>query len=403
MMEPPGLSAVLELQRFPMDHVSLVLLLLYSPIGLCLFILRLFIGAHVFLVSCGLPDCMVKRSVIRVMSSVLGVFVTQTGQQYRDQTSKICICNHRTHFDHSVISLITPCSTPSLSCAPGFLCWARGFLELGSPGSRTQLQESLKHYLSQPSNAPLLLFPEEETTSGRTALLNFSSWPFSLSDTVQPLTLRVQRPLISPAVSDGHWVTELFWTFFIPFTVYQVRWLPPVSRLPRESDEDLASRAQQLVARSLGIACTNHTAADRAEYLKRRSTEPATTAPQAPYISPSERHMAERVKEVLPHVPLSVIYRDLASTGCVDATITNLLEGRVPFIREEGTSRGMNPSSEHPEATQTSRTVRRGFGRRPEDRHLSLQERKTALYEYARSRYLEKFGSRTQENSGVKG
>ncbi|KAM4687206.1 lipid droplet-regulating VLDL assembly factor AUP1 [Rhinophrynus dorsalis] len=389
MMEQPSLDLMLELQRFPSDPLSLIVLLLYSPVGLCLFLLRIFIGAHVFLVSCALPDCIIRRFLVRVMSAVLGVFVSQSEPRLRDHSVKIYICNHRTEFDHNALSLITSCSTPSVSCSPGFLCWARGFLELGTPGSRTRLQESLKHYLSQPGSSPLLLFPEEETTSGRTGLLHFSSWPFSLSDSVQPLALHVQRPLISPSVSGCSWAIELFWMFFIPFTVYQVRWLPSISRFPGESDEDFASRAQQLVAQSLGVRETRHTAADRAEHLKRRSRDPLPPTPKDSNHSPAQCHMAERVKDVLPQVPLSVIHTDLALTGCVDTTITNLLEGRIPYVPEE--------AHEGPGKSPTKRLTRsgyRGFGRRPEERHLSLQERKDELYECARRRYLEKFGSR---------
>nr|DBA29576.1 TPA: hypothetical protein GDO54_009790 [Pyxicephalus adspersus] len=100
--------------------------------------------------------------------------------------------------------------------------------------------------------------------------------------------------------------------------------------------------------------------------------------------------MAGRVKEVLPQVPLSVIHRDLALTGCVDTTITNILEGGVPYVPEAEPQTG----SETPgrSSSPPTRTVQKGFARKPEERHLSLQERKEALYEHARRRYLEKLG-----------
>lgn len=41
----------------------LLALLLYAPVGLCLLVLRLFIGVHVFLVSCILPDGTLRRCV----------------------------------------------------------------------------------------------------------------------------------------------------------------------------------------------------------------------------------------------------------------------------------------------------------------------------------------------------
>lgn len=379
---------MLEGQRFPVELLSRGLLLLYAPLGLCLFLLRLFIGAHVFLVSCVLPDCAVRRFLVRVMTSVLGVLITQSGEP--DPAAKIYVSNHMSCIDHNVLSLLTSCSTPSVSCPPGFLCWARGFLELGAPGSRTQLQESLKHYLSQPGSPPLLLFPEEETTNGRVGLLHFSSWPFSLSDCVQPLTLRVSRALVSVAVAGSPWYVELFWTLFSLYTVYHVRWLPPVCRSSRESDEDFACRVQKLLALSLGVHSTNYTAADRAEHMKRRrrKSEPPPPARQSSPTA-SASLMAQRVKEVLPQVPLSVIHQDLAQTGCVDATITNLIEGRVPYVPEAESHTG----DEVPGRAAGCKPIPKGFARRPEDRHLSLQERKEALYDYARRRYLEKFGS----------
>ncbi|KAM8939645.1 lipid droplet-regulating VLDL assembly factor AUP1 [Pelodytes ibericus] len=393
-MAHPALDTMMELRRFPEDHLTRLLLLLYSPVGLCLFLLRLFIGAHVFLVSCVLPDSVIRRYLVRVMSSVLGVFISQSGAP--DKTTKIYISNYRTYFDHNVMTLMTPCSSPSVSCPPGFLCWARGFLELGAPGSRSQLQESLKHYLSQPGSTPLLLFPEEETTNGKTGLLHFSSWPFSLSDCIQPLSLRVRRPFISATVAGCPWVIELFWMLFIPFTIYQVRWLPPLSRSPRESDEDFACRVQEKLALSMGVVGTGHTAADTAEHLKRRYRDP----PPPSISCTAESRMAERVKEVLPQVPMSVIQNDLARTRCVDATITNILEGRVPFLSED--SLGSNGASASSPSNQLQKSVYRGFGRRPEDRHLSLQERKEALYDYARRRYRDKFGARSrQEDDGV--
>ncbi|XP_077334370.1 lipid droplet-regulating VLDL assembly factor AUP1 isoform X2 [Lithobates pipiens] len=339
-MVQPNLDAMLDLHRFPADPLMCILLLLYTPIGLCLFLLRLFIGAHVFLVSCVLPESLIRRFLLRGMGSVLGLVVAESGRS--DWSVKIYVSNHRTHFDHSALSLLASCSSPSVSCPPGFLCWARGFLELGAPGSRSQLLESLKHYLCQPANPPLLLFPEEEMTNGRAGLLHF-------------------------------------------------RWLPPVSRYPRESDEDFASRVQKILAASLGVCGTSHKAADYAEHVKRRSRDPPPRTQQPPPVSPVADDMARRVKEVLPQVPFSVIHKDLAQTGCVDTTITNILEGSVPYVPEAEPQKGKDAPGQG--SSPPTRTSHKGFARRPEDRHLSLQERKEALYESARRRYLEKFGS----------
>lgn len=62
---------------------------------------------------------------------------------------------------------------PALNSAPGFICWSRGFMELGAAGSRAELVDSLKAYSAHGENPPLLLFPEEAATNGRVGLLRF--------------------------------------------------------------------------------------------------------------------------------------------------------------------------------------------------------------------------------------
>ncbi|XP_043368870.1 lipid droplet-regulating VLDL assembly factor AUP1 isoform X5 [Dermochelys coriacea] len=410
-MEPraSGPERLFDAHRFPSDGFLLLALLLYAPVGLCLLLLRLFIGIHVFLVSCALPDSLLRRLgfIVRVMCSVLGLFVRQSDPHLRDSNVRVYIANHVTHFDHSVISLLTSCNTPALNGTPGFICWSRGFMELGAVGSRAELVDSLKVYSSHGGNPPLLLFPEEAATNGRVGLLRFSSWPFSILDMIQPMALQVQRPLLAVSVADSSWITELLWTFFVPFTVYQ------------------------LLAVELGVVSTRLTAADKAEHMKRlRDTPPHLLAPVSsqplvarPRASPSLAgvgplasedvritEMAQRVKEVLPHVSLGTIRRDLAQTNCVDTTIANLLEGRVPLLPEDkepetgllAPSTSQTPVASSPQCPATSSSSKPSmklFAKSPVERHLSLQERKHVLYAYARRRYTEKYGTSRGDGS----
>ncbi|XP_032043415.1 ancient ubiquitous protein 1 isoform X2 [Aythya fuligula] len=379
-MEPgaaPGPERLFDSQRLPTDGFLLLALLLYAPVGLCLLVLRLFIGVHVFLVSCILPDSVVRRFIVRVMCSVLGLFVQQSDPRLRDVNVQVYIANHVTQFDHNVINLLTSCNTPALNGAPGFICWSRGFMELGVTGSRAELVDSLKAYSSHRENPPLLLFPEEAATNGRAGLLRFSSWPFSILDVVQPVALQVQRPLITV-----------------------------------------------LLAMELGVVSTRLTAADKAEHMKRlrhtsllrfapASSQPLAARPRMPSSLPGVGSfapedvritaMAQRVKEVLPHVPLEVIRTDLAQTNCVDTTIANLLEGRVPFFPESEAGADLPaPSTSQAAAASgiqgsvavpTSKPATKQFAKSPVERHLSLQERKRALYDYARRRFAEKHGA----------
>ncbi|XP_029104778.1 ancient ubiquitous protein 1-like isoform X1 [Scleropages formosus] len=417
MMETPGIEQLFDFQRWPSDAgvPPLLLLALYAPLGLALLLLRLVIGAHVFLVSCTLPDCLLRRLFVRFMCSVLGMHVKRSHRWPPDRSVRLYTCNHVTPFDHNMISLLTSCSTPMLEGSTGFMCWARGFLELDAVSGKAHLMAALQQYCCSDGLPPLLLFPEEETTNGRAGLLRFSSWAFSVSDCVQPVALRVKRPFLPLSVAESSWVTELLWTLFIPFTVYQVRWLPPMTRDTGDSPQEFADKVQELLAAELGMAPTRVTRADKAEYLKRKrhptvlatnssvslaSHQPAhPVGLQVPSSGLQGGHMskmAQQVKEVLPSFPLAVITQDLACTNCVNTTITNLLEehGDTWGERSDETSAGPSRSSLVPRTMPPPRIESHAntFEKSPVDRHLSLQERKEALYAYARRCYIEKHG-----------
>jgi len=53
------------------------------------------------------------RFIVRVMCSVLGLFVRQSEPQLRDVSVRVYIANHVTQFDHNVINLLTSCNTVS--------------------------------------------------------------------------------------------------------------------------------------------------------------------------------------------------------------------------------------------------------------------------------------------------
>ncbi|XP_018601905.1 lipid droplet-regulating VLDL assembly factor AUP1 [Scleropages formosus] len=424
-MDAPRIEQLFDFNRFPHDGVLLFLLALYFPVGLCLLVLRIFVGVHVFLVSCALPRCSLRRFILRVMCSVLGIYVKQRSSWLRDRNVKLYISNHVTPFDHNVINIVTSCNTPVLGSSSGFLCWARGFLELDTTSSHTELAGGLQQYCSDLSALPLLFFPEEDTTNGRRGLLKFSSWPFTVTDTVQPVALTARRPLLAVSTAESSWVTELLWILFVPFTVYQVRWLSPLSRQDGEPPQDFANKVQELIAKELGLASTQITRADKAEHIKRKRH----VAPQIRSTNVDERPrsqrspgllasisrvddvrivgMAQKVKEVLPDIPLSIIMRDLVQTNCVDTTITNLLEdgGDATAEVSSGTASGevaaglaRGPTSYTTRPATPPWSAAKTFGKSPVDRHMSLQERKEALYEYARRRYIEKHGLNRENN-----
>lgn len=80
-------NLVLSLRRFPKDAVVFLLLLIYFPVGVCLILMRIFIGVHVFLVSCALPESFVRRQVFESIDLFhLFIYLVSTNMHSQHQS-----------------------------------------------------------------------------------------------------------------------------------------------------------------------------------------------------------------------------------------------------------------------------------------------------------------------------
>ncbi|ELU00555.1 hypothetical protein CAPTEDRAFT_227093 [Capitella teleta] len=397
-MSSVNIEELFDEHRYP-TGLGLLSTIFYSPIGLILLILRLFIGFHALLTACILPKASkFRQSVLRTMCSVLGIFVAQTDEQNRDEEANVLVANYTSTLDHLALDLILPNVLPSVWDLPSMLMWLLGYTNMGAKQGRETLIRNAKNHC-RTSSLPILAFPEGASTNGKKGLLKFSVWPFSLNRPIQPVLIQIRRPSfvkISPSVIGGRWWIDVFWFLFVPYTVFHIRFLRSV-QLNEETEEEFTVRIQQLMARELGVQPTVHTSVDKVEYMKRKliSQEPQVERqPQEGSGSSEIDQMCRQVLEVLPHVPANVVKRDLAMTKDVDLTITHLLEGNVEFTPLEGSigaspAHSPSPSSSPP---PNKNVVAAKFGKNYKDRQLSFEERKKALIESARLRYIEKHG-----------
>jgi len=179
---------------------------------------------------------------------------------------------------------------------------------------------------------------------------------------------------------------DLFTLLLCPFTIYTVRYFGIVRPSPSDSLLSLSTRLQHTTASMLGVQPTPYTSVDKGEYSKRASLPP-----------PPPPHLLQQVRQVLPHVPIEPIARDLARTRNADQTIANLLENRVP---------GFDPNS--PQAMEALAlpplnptgagvgpnlsTSMSDFSLDPSHRMTSFQQRKLLLIQNARHNYVSKYG-----------
>ncbi|XP_076364775.1 lipid droplet-regulating VLDL assembly factor AUP1-like isoform X2 [Tachypleus tridentatus] len=392
-------------------------LFFYFPIGFVLAVLRIFIGCHAFLIACVLSKLSsIRFYVLRVMCMVLGVVVKEERETNHDRSVKVIVTNHVSMLDHLAVDLVLPCVLPGVWDLPKKLNWALGIKDFGVKQGRDVLIQNVKRYLRD-SDLPVIVHPEGATTNGRKGLLKFSTWPFSLDHPVQPIVIQVNRPLgfkIAVSVIGSRWWSDLFCFLFVPFTLFTLRYLPVMTKHTEEDFEEFTKRVQVSMAKELGIVATNFTCADKVDHAKRILNvspyiPPAhqTAQPRIPPTSaiPNITDLASQVKEVLPHVPLEVIKKDLATTRCIDTTLTRLLEGTVIFTPESVSSQPPKDSISTPSTSavclegksrtsdslfSTPSTAAQTFGTTAEERMQSYQDRKAQLIETARRRYKEK-------------
>ncbi|KAK6102519.1 putative integral membrane protein [Brugia pahangi] len=352
----PHLSSLFVRDRYSSSTFQRFLLYSYIPFGILLFCLRVIIGVHIFLTACILRKTMLLRcTVLRVMSCLLGLVVLSGGPARDwDHKTHMLVANHISTLDHLAIDLIEPCILPSVWDIPSILRWCLGYRDLGARQGRAELIRRSKIFCEK-NTLPLLTFPEGAMTSGSTGLLKFSTWPFEVSDSVQPVLISIYRPFfgnIAVSVLGGAWWQDVFYFLFVPFTVMKIRWLHPLHRRkssesnkPSETTEEFTKRVADVMAAKLGIAATSFTSQDAVEEAKRHlegrqrsflnirlnndSLRKNRSWQSVKSITEYLDSLTMKIKQAFPAVPLLAIREDLEQTQDGNATCERITTGKI--------------------------------------------------------------------------
>ncbi|KRT82808.1 hypothetical protein AMK59_3061 [Oryctes borbonicus] len=403
-MSTVEIKQLFSYSRFSESPSKIGLLLIYIPVGITLFILRTLLALLLYFTSFILPNAPIFHNIVYKLSYIsLGIIVNVENIEKKEEADGI-VTNKVSYFDSMVINSVAKCITPGIYLNT-FLSSAFGIHYFKSTNNIEELKRDLSNVVSE-SKVPIYFQPESIITNGR-ALLKFSIWPFTLCNKVQPVTITINRPGLDIPIStiySGYW-SDLFFFMFVPCTVYRIKFLPAVEKKGL-SEETFINKVRLNIANDLKVKLSNYSAADLKEYVKRYRAEQqrniSTQNQTIGTINPEIHRMSIQVREVLPLVPYDAIYKDLIKTKSVDLTITNILEGHVSYVPEQ--SKPSSSSSNSPtkstassssgsihQTTNTSlNTAAPVFGKSPQERSISFQERKRLLIENSRKRYIEK-------------
>ncbi|CAH8573072.1 unnamed protein product [Dicrocoelium dendriticum] len=221
----------------------------YFPLGLLTMIIRIFIYPHALLASVVLFPCgALKRSVLRVMCVVLGSIVWIDGSEpsHNDRKRLPVVSNHISLFDHLMLCLSADYVTPHANV----FHWCSTFVDLKGEPVSSLVEKTLQKNMSS-----VHLLPEQKPSEFQEYMRRFDSTPFEYLEKVQPVALKVYRPIPIKLVEYPlNWFVELLWHLFVPFTIYYITYLEPMSRLPNECSTDFAQRVRSVIALAVGAS-----------------------------------------------------------------------------------------------------------------------------------------------------
>ncbi|KAG8033857.1 hypothetical protein G9C98_008338 [Cotesia typhae] len=174
----------------------------------------------------------------------------------------ICVANHTSPIDVLVLMCDNSYSLIG-QCHGGFLGILQRALARASPHiwfersevkDREAVTKRLKHHISDPTNPPILIFPEG-TCINNTSVMQFKKGSFEVGGVIYPVAIKYD-----PRFGDAFWNSSrysmlqyLYMMMSSWAIVCDVWYLPPMYRDTDESAIDFANRVKSVIARQGGL------------------------------------------------------------------------------------------------------------------------------------------------------
>ncbi|XP_018051128.1 PREDICTED: glycerol-3-phosphate acyltransferase 3 isoform X3 [Atta colombica] len=217
-----------------------------------------------------LPNGRIKRwtnnqgSLIafRIMSRSISSMITIHNPEYKPKNGGVCVSNHTSTLDVCILSTQTTFSLIGQRHG-GFLGMLQRALARASPHiwfERSEVKDReavairLKKHVSDPTNPPILIFPEG-TCINNTSVMQFKKGSFEVDSIVYPVAIKYD-----PRFGDAFWNSSrysmlqyLYMMMSSWAIVCDVWYLPPMHRKEGESAIDFANRVKSVIARQGGL------------------------------------------------------------------------------------------------------------------------------------------------------
>jgi len=198
----------------------------------------------------------------RIICRSLSAVITIHNMEHRPKQCGFCVANHTTPIDIAILS--TDCSFSLIGQRHGgFLGVLQRALARASPHiwferaeskDRLAVAQRLKQHVSDPTNPPILIFPEG-TCINNTSVMQFKKGSFEVGGVIYPVAIKYD-----PRFGDPFWNSSkysMMQYLFLMMTswaiVCDVWYLPPMYRQEGESAIVFANRVKSVIAKQGGL------------------------------------------------------------------------------------------------------------------------------------------------------
>jgi len=338
---------------------------LFVPIGVALTIIRVGLLLGLIFLRLVLTFLQGNQSqltcqITRFYLICCGLFVIQTGDKSKEET--ICPINRQSGIDELLLSLSTPIKSIinrdqwKMSSILLRICnMSFGGLNATTPRFVIEGSNDFKN------------LPQRQTVQPVSIETNCFS-PFQLQD------------------SDSALISILK-VISAPLTVYQIRFLNPKNL---SEEENPADAVLETIKKSISHPNPSH--------LYRLPTPQPTRStsqsmPNTVRLSAALLQQVDTVLEVFPQLSRDHVISDLVRSGDLNETIQNAMSGKIPTAEiknKAGSKQKSNPVDPKIQ-DEVDKSIEDGSN--PIKAWMNLDERRTALLHFARSKYLAKHAS----------
>jgi len=266
--------------RKPMTPLNWVVLILWTPFGTVLSILRILLTAllclYANLAERYFPSISPSdKTLFWMICMIAGVHLRKIEGKIsspEELEHSFIVSNHTFTGDPGLLHFMLDSNARVVhkSNVGSFDIITRHKICVGD--NKSEVKETiLKGIRDDPT--PVVIYPEGATTNGLVGLLRYSAFIFSLGRPVFPVGLKYYPALpFIPFHSVRPWYSfHMFLVGFQPWIFVEAVTLPAQNRSENETPEQFADRVQRMTAKAIGLIPTKYSANDKSSLRKRMS------------------------------------------------------------------------------------------------------------------------------------